>query len=207
MATQREQFATALTTYSTDFGIGLGAEQVEHLSDYYALVVKWNELHLVARCTPQEFAVRHILESLALLKHLPLGAGVIDVGSGGGLPIVPCLLVRADLHATLIEASQRKAVFLREALRPVQPTDRARVIGARFEDVDLPSADFLTCRALDRFSQLLPSIIERISPHTKLLLFAGDELRTKIESMLHGTTVEHLPLSERRFLIVGSIAK
>lgn len=206
MATQREQFATALRTHAPDFGIELGEDHVKLLADYYALVVKWNELHLVAPCTPEEFAVRHVLESLALLKHLPLGATVVDVGSGGGLPIVPCLLVRPDLRATLIESSKRKAVFLREALRRVQPTERARVIAARFEDVDLPQADFLTSRALDRFSQLLPILIQRAKPDTKLLLFVGDELRTAIESMVRATTVEHLPLSERRFLIIGSKA-
>src|SRR3954463_7441964 len=105
MATQREQFAAALTTQSPDFGVELGIEQVQLLTDYYALVLKWNELHLVAPCTPQEFAVRHVLESLTLLKHFSLNASVVDIGSGGGLPIIPCLLVRTDLRATLIESS------------------------------------------------------------------------------------------------------
>ena len=39
-----------------------------------------------------------------------------DIGSGGGLPIIPCLIARPDLEATLIESSQKKVVFLREAL-------------------------------------------------------------------------------------------
>jgi 16S rRNA (guanine527-N7)-methyltransferase len=203
MATQREQFSAAIRTQAADFELELSDEQVELLADYYGLVLKWNELHLVAPCTPQEFAVRHVLESLTLIKHLPAGAQVIDIGSGGGLPIVPCLLVRADLHATLIESSKRKTVFLREALRLVQPDGRASVITARFEDIDLPPADFLTCRALDRFSELLPILIQRAHPHTTLLLFAGDELRREIESRLPSSTTEHLPLSERRFLLKG----
>src|SRR5580765_1866759 len=184
MATQREQFSTAIRTHAADFELELSDEHVELVADYYGLVRKWNELHLVAPCTPQEFAVRHVLESLTLIKHLPAGAHVIDIGSGGGLPIVPCLLVRPDLHATLVESSKRKAVFLREALRLVQPDGRARVITARFEDIDLPPADFLTCRALDRFSELLPRLIHRADPHTTFLLFAGDELRREIESRL-----------------------
>jgi 16S rRNA (guanine527-N7)-methyltransferase len=186
-----------------DFKVELSDQHVELLADYYALVLKWNELHLVARCTPQEFAVRHALESLTLIKHLPAGANVIDVGSGGGLPIVPCLLVRTDLHATLVESSKRKAVFLREAMRLVQPAGRARVVAGRFEDIDLTPADFLTCRALDRFSNLLPILIQRAHPHITFLLFAGDELRMEIESMLPSTTIERLPLSERRFLLIG----
>jgi len=203
MATEHEQFAAAIRTHSADFEIDLSDEHVELLTEYFALVLKWNELHLVAPCTPQEFAVRHVLESLMLIKHLPAGAQVVDVGSGGGLPIVPCLLVRADLHATLVESSKRKAVFLREALRLVQPAGGARVIAGRFEDIDLPPADFLTCRALDRFSNLLPILIQRAHPDTTFLLFAGDELREQIESMLPSSKIERLPLSERRFLLIG----
>jgi 16S rRNA (guanine527-N7)-methyltransferase len=204
MATQREQFAAALTTLSPDFGVELGIAQVQLLTDYYALVLKWNELHLVAPCTPREFAVRHVLESLILLKHFSLNASVVDIGSGGGLPIIPCLLVRTDVRATLIESSRRKAVFLREALRLIEPPARARVINARFEEIDLPRADFLTCRALDRFSQLLPGLIRRTHPQTKLLLFAGDELKAQIVSRLSDTVVERLPQTEKRFLVIGS---
>ena len=142
MATQREQFAAALTTQSPDFGVELGIEQVQLLTDYYALVLKWNELHLVAPCTPQEFAVRHVLESLTLLKHFSLNASVVDIGSGGGLPIIPCLLVRTDLRATLIESSKRKAVFLREALRLIEPPARAHVINERFEEIGYEPVPF-----------------------------------------------------------------
>jgi len=134
MATPIKEFREALEAHAPEFEIALQADRLERLIDYYALIMKWNErLHLVAPCSPAEFATRHVLESLTLLKHLPVSSTIIDIGSGAGLPIVPCLLVREDLRATLIESSNRKAVFLREALRPLSPPDRAQVIAARFE--------------------------------------------------------------------------
>ena len=206
MATPRAQFADTVEAHAADFGIELAAEQVELLADYYELLMKWNErLHLTAPCSPQEFAIRHVLESLMLLKHLSPGATVVDVGSGGGLPIIPCLLARQDLRATLIESSKRKAVFLREALRPVRPADRTRVINARLEDADL-TGDFLSCRALDRFSQLLPTLIQLANPNTTMLLFAGDVLCKQIQSLIPSATIERIPHSERRFLIIASSA-
>ena len=207
MATPRAQFAATVEAHAADFGIELAAEQVELLADYYELLMKWNEqLHLTAPCSPQDFAIRHVLESLMLLKHLSPGATVVDVGSGGGLPIIPCLLVRQDLRATLIESSKRKAVFLREALRPVRPADRARVINARLEETNLTRGDFLSCRALDRFSQLLPTLIQRAQPNTTMLLFAGDVLCKQIQSLIPSATIERIPHSERRFLIIASSA-
>ncbi len=204
MATQREQFIEAVKTYAPDFGVEVAVEQMNRLADYYGLLMKWNErLHLVAPCSPREFAELHILESLRLVKHLPEGAAVIDVGSGGGLPIIPCLLVRNDINALLIESSQRKAVFLREALRAVTPRERATVVAARFENTDLPPTEFLSCRALDRFTQLLPALIQQASSHATLLLFAGVALRQRIESMLPATSAERVPHSQNRFLIIG----
>ena len=205
MATQRVQFAKAIEAHAAEFGIDLADRQVEVLADYYELVMKWNErLHLVAPGAPEDFATRHVLESLVLLRHLSQGATVVDVGSGGGLPIIPCLLARPDLRATLIESSTRKIVFLREALRPVKPSDRAQVINARFEEIDLPASDFLTCRALDRFSQLLPTLIQRARPNTTMLLFAGEALTKQIQSLIPSATAERMPLSEKRFLVIGT---
>src|SRR6185295_8406330 len=155
MPTPAEQFTTALISHAPEFGIDLSHEQAAWLQRYYALVMHWNpRLHLVAPCSAEEFATRHVLESLLLTKHLPQDASVIDVGTGAGLPIIPCLLVRADLRAILIESSQKKTVFLREALRLISHPERARVKHGRFEEMAAPAADFVTCRALDRFGDL-----------------------------------------------------
>src|SRR3954463_1611761 len=139
MATPIEEFDAALRQHAPQFAIDLSDERIDLLKLYYSLLLKWNaRLHLVGPCTPVEFALRHVLESLLLLKHFPQGAAVVDVGSGGGLPMVPCLLVRDDLRATLIESSQKKVVFLREALRPVNSQGRALVSAARFEELTAP---------------------------------------------------------------------
>ena len=203
MATQRTQFIESIALHSPHFEVALHSEQIDRLANYYDLLSKWNErLHLVAPCSPREFAVRHVLESLLVLKHLPLGAEIVDIGSGGGLPMVPCLLVRDDLRAVLIESSKRKAVFLRTALRGIASRDRARVIAARFQEINLPQFAFLTCRAIDRFNELLPELIERTAPHATLMLFTGEALRQQIESQLAATT-ERVPESQNRFLIIG----
>src|ERR1043166_9044265 len=115
-----DRFEQSLVTNMGSFNLDLPAETVARLADYYSLLTGWNDrLHLVAPCEPEEFAVRHVLESLLLLKYLPFDAHVADIGSGGGLPIIPCLIARADLEATLIESSQKKAVFLREVINEI----------------------------------------------------------------------------------------
>jgi 16S rRNA (guanine(527)-N(7))-methyltransferase RsmG len=204
METGTEQFVSALAAHAPDFAIELHAEQIDRLAGYYELMMKWNgRLHLVAPCSPADFATRHVLESLMLLKHLPMAAVVADVGSGGGLPIVPCLLVRDDISASLIESSKRKAVFLREALRALEPGERAQVIAAQFQETPSPPAGFVSCRALDRFTTLIPALMSWAGPRARFLFFCGDELRARLETTLLGPKIERIPHSQGRFLVTG----
>ncbi len=196
-------FSQALTDHAGEFLVRLGDEDIERLSSYYGLLLKWNNrLHLVAPCSPEEFATRHILESLLLLRHFPRNARIVDVGAGAGLPIIPCLILRDDLRATLIESSQRKAVFLREALRELPNPASADVIAGRFEDTIVPQADFVTCRAIDRFQQVLPKLIEW-APQCTFLLFAAEALKAQIEGVLSSVQAERIPGSEQRFLVIA----
>ncbi len=206
MPTPIERFSEALRQRADNFGVNLDNDDVERLSDYYELLLKWNpRLHLVAPCSPEEFAVRHVLESLVVLPHLSRGALVIDVGSGAGLPIIPCLVVRRDLRANLIESSQKKAVFLREALRQLPNAEAQRLLVSRFEDNPGLTGDFVTCRALDRFQQFLPKLVEWAPPSSTLLLFAGPALRKQIEALLPSARAERIPESEQRFLMIAQL--
>jgi len=176
------------------YDVDLSQETIAQLGEYYSLLRRWNDrLHLVAPCSPEEFATRHVLESLLLLKHLPQDAKIADVGSGAGLPIIPCLVARPDLEATLIESSQKKAVFLREALNAVGR--RATIVARRFEEIEAPEVSFVSCRALDQFRDKLPALIEWAPKGATLLLFGGGGL-------LPTSNRIPIPQSERRFLYV-----
>lgn len=201
--TPRGEFDKALAERAGRFGVELDAGARVRLGDYFELVAAWNpRLHLVAPCAPAEFAARHVLESLTALRFIPAGATVLDVGAGAGLPAIPCLVARADLQGVLIEASQKKSVFLREALSKLNLSARARVVAERFEQVERPDADCLTCRAIERFTEILPALIAWAARVPTLLLFGGESLRERLE--VEGLTFEtiHMPASERRYLFV-----
>jgi 16S rRNA (guanine527-N7)-methyltransferase len=200
-ASSVNRFQQALVANMGSFDLDLPAETVSRLGEYYSLLTRWNDrLHLVAPCTPEEFAIRHVLESLLLLKHLPVNARVADIGSGGGLPIIPCLIARSDLHATLIESSQKKAVFLREASRSFQAT----IIAQPFEQVEPPPIDFVTCRALDQFMQKLPALLEWAPKGSTLLLFGGETLREELRKANVNFESLLIPQSEKRYLFLAT---
>jgi 16S rRNA (guanine527-N7)-methyltransferase len=199
----KTRFVAALERDALNFGVTLNPNQISQLTSYYDLLLRWNpRLHLVAPCAPDEFATRHVLESLLLLPYLKNNARVVDVGSGGGLPVIPCLIVRPDLSAQLIESSAKKSVFLREALKTIQCEDRATVVVERFEKLPTPEANVITCRALDRFESLLPRLIQWAPSDCRLLLFAGASMLPAIKAAGLKFETVAVPTSERRQLIV-----
>jgi 16S rRNA (guanine527-N7)-methyltransferase len=202
-ASPTKKFRETLEIEAAAYGVTLAPAALDGLEKYYKLLNVWNaRVHLVAPCSPQEFATRHILESLLLLKYLPNEASIAEVGAGAGLPIVPCLIVRPDLRAVLIEASQKKAVFLREALSHTAISKRASVIAERFENVAAPAVGFITCRALERFEEMLPHLLEWAPAKATLLLFGGKRLERRIESLGFVSTAELMPQSKARFLFI-----
>jgi 16S rRNA (guanine527-N7)-methyltransferase len=201
--TAKDEFTNALQEHSARYPVELSAQTLARMGDYYELLSDWNaRLHLVAPCSPAEFATRHALESLLALPFLPERARVADVGSGAGLPIIPCLIARPGIHATLFESSQKKAVFLREALRLVGAHDTAEVINERFEKTTAPEADFITCRALDRFEEMFQKLLAWSPPASTLLLYGGHNIRQQIEASALAYTAVLVPESEQRFLFV-----
>jgi 16S rRNA (guanine527-N7)-methyltransferase len=192
-----QRFEQSLLSNMLAYDVELSADALETLRTFYSLLIRWNErLHLVAPCAPEEFATRHVLESLMLLKHLPQQTKIADIGSGAGLPIIPCLIVRPDLDAVLIESSQKKAVFLREALNAVGR--RATIVARRFEETEAPEVSFVSCRALDQFMNKVSALIEWAPEGSTLLLFGGEGLRQQLKAYDEFL----VPGSEKRYLFV-----
>jgi 16S rRNA (guanine(527)-N(7))-methyltransferase RsmG len=196
-----DRFVLTIRARSNNYGVTLSGDTTRELGEYFALLMRWNErLHLVAPCSPEDFATRHVLESLLLLKLLPISAKIVDVGSGAGLPIIPCLIARPDLNATLIESSQKKSVFLREALNQLGISNQGAIIAKRFEEIPAPDVGFVTCRALDQFIPKVSTMISWAPPKSVLLLFGGERLREALEAIGTQYNEQLIPCSEKRFL-------
>lgn len=198
----QNDFIDAIKTHQAAFGVDLDDQAITRLAGYYELVVEHNPiLHLVGPCSPAEFAVRHILESLTLLEHLPVGAKFADVGAGAGLPSMPCLLVRQDLRAILIESKEKKTNFLDEAINRLGVNGRSRTVNRQYEEVDLSECRFVTCRALDKFTDKLSRLLKWSGTRTKLF-FGGPTLRAALNSNGMSFKEKLMPMSEQRYLFV-----
>ena len=198
----RVKFINALKANQAAFNIDLPHEAIDGLADFYVLVHENNPLlHLVAPCSPEEFAVRHILESLTLLEHVPRRTTFADVGAGAGLPSIPCLLARDDLSALLIESKIKKADYLNETAIALGIEARVRIENRQFEEVVNTGFSTVTCRALDKFTEKLPRLV-KWSRGRRLLLFGGPSLADALEKLRLPVIAKLLPMSDRRYLFI-----
>ena len=109
----------ALDRGLAEMALVLPAGADELLLEYAALLEKWNRTYnLTAIRDPLAMVVHHLLDSLAVLPHLPLApehARIADAGSGAGLPGIPLAIARPRWHVALAESNQKKCAFLRQA--------------------------------------------------------------------------------------------
>lgn len=131
-----------------------------------------------------------------------MGAKFADIGSGAGFPAMPCLIARGDLRAVLIESKEKKAGFLQTAIAKCELGPGVEVISKQFSETPRPDVSYVSCRALDRFTQHLAKLI-KWSGDSTLLFFGGPALRDEMHRL--GMTLDErlMPLSEQRYLFVG----
>jgi len=120
---------------------------------FVVLLAKWNRVHnLTAVRDPCDMIGRHVLDSLALLPMIdaawangcetgPDAAAssaapdLINIGSGGGLPVLPLAIGRPDLVCLSGDAVEKKIRFQRQALLELALTN-VEARHARIETVD-----------------------------------------------------------------------
>ena len=100
-------------------GIPLTEEALDHFQKYQFSLIEWNKkINLISGNDELRIVTRHFLQSIGLLRVIdfPVGCRVLDLGTGGGFPGMPLKIIRSDLELVLVEATQKKVLFLKEVI-------------------------------------------------------------------------------------------
>jgi 16S rRNA (guanine527-N7)-methyltransferase len=163
-----------------------------------------------ARAAEPEALAGHLADALAGLPFLPAPRPapirILDLGSGGGFPALPLLLVRRDVEGTLVDSIRKKCTFLAEAAERLALT--ARTVNARFPDA-FPMAksgpfDVLTTRAVGSAGELVCAARPALAPGARALLWTTEPLVKDAvrDSRAKSSAFHRDPGSERRGLLV-----
>jgi len=144
----------------------------ERLLDYVALLDKWNHTYnLTAVREPEAMVTQHILDTLAILPHLP-GGSMADIGSGGGIPGLPIAIAQPKRKVTLVESNQKKAAFLRQAVIELAPGN-VEVVEGRVESLAGRTFDVLISRALSDLPEFTQMAGHLLAPGGSMVTMKG----------------------------------
>lgn len=114
-------FVDKMTEGTRELGIVLSEKQMEQFYRYYELLVEWNKvMNLTGITELEEVVSKHFIDSLALVKAVPLQDGrrasAIDVGTGAGFPGLPLKIAFPNLKITLLDSLNKRIKFLNEVI-------------------------------------------------------------------------------------------
>lgn len=95
-------------------GLRLNSLQEEKFKIFSSLLEEYNKkFNLTSIKSGIETEVKHFLDCAKGVDSFPQNASVIEIGSGGGFPSVPLMIMREDLKFTLVESTSKKCEFLK----------------------------------------------------------------------------------------------
>ncbi len=213
-------FEQELERASARYGLPLDAKQIEKFGIYYRLLIEWNaKMNLTAITEPREVAVKHIVDSLTVLRGIEErdSLRLIDVGTGAGFPGIPLKIVRPDLQLTLLDSLKKRVHFL-ETVVEALGLEGVECLHGRAEEAARQSAlrerfDIAASRAVAR----LPVLAEYLLPFVRIggTAIALKGLHSEEEAkeseravkILGGRAIESIPvalpgLSDKRAVLV-----
>lgn len=169
-------------------------ETGEKFAAFYALLTEYNEKVNLTRIVGEEDCrIKHFYDSLLGEPAFLPGARCAEVGSGGGFPSIPLMIVRPDLAFVLIESVGKKCAFLERAVRELGLS--AEVVNARAEDVARDAAfrerfDVCCARAVARLNTLAEYCAPLVRVGGRFIAYKGE-------------AADELAEAERAFSVLG----
>ena len=167
----------------------LTQKEQENLETFKNMLIEYNKnVNLTSITKDVDFEVKHLFDSIKGEKFFKKGAKCIEIGSGGGFPSIPLMIVRQDLEFTLIESVNKKCVFLNEVIKKLNLN--AKVINTRCEELAKNNVyrekfDVVTARAVAKLNTLSEYCIPFLKIGGKFIAYKGelDELNESMNAI------------------------
>lgn len=159
---------------SRQLDLPISTQVIERLLGYLQLLRKWSKrMNLVGPGSDADWAVRHLLDSAAILRRFSVEGELADIGSGAGLPGLVLALLRPNLDTWLIEPVRKRASFLQHAAAALG-LQNVTVHNVRLEE--LPESqrfDWTVARAVWSPEHWLAETASRLRPRGTALVMSS----------------------------------
>jgi 16S rRNA G527 N7-methylase RsmG len=140
---------------------------LERIAVFQRVCSTWNlAAKLMSKGDIEERFDGHIADSLSLAGeiHAAPTLNYADIGSGGGFPAIPIALALPTRSCLMVERSQTKVDYLRQAIM-ILGAENLRVALGQFPcPIDLPSGRIYTARAVERPEAFDSALVREMEP-------------------------------------------
>jgi len=138
----------------------------DKLDAYICEVLRFRKaLNLTSISNATVFDRRFVKPSVALIDWMPEEGRLLDIGSGMGVPGIPLLIAKPNLHGVLVERRKKRAEFLRHLGRVLELN--IEVYDADINDLSSLSVDVCVARAVTNVHGLLDMCSSHVNANAK----------------------------------------
>ena len=114
LGAQLPKLANILAQAINELGLLLSETQQRTLLLYLDQLLLWNKAYnLTAITDPEEALIKHVIDCLSIITHLPAGS-LLDIGTGAGLPAVIIAICQPERQCTALDSNQKKIRFIKQ---------------------------------------------------------------------------------------------
>lgn len=114
LGAQLPELAAILAQAIQSLGLSLNMVQQRKLLLYLDQLLLWSKTYnLTAITDPQEALIKHLIDCLAIITHLPAG-NLLDIGTGAGLPAVIIAICQPERQCSALDSNQKKVRFIKQ---------------------------------------------------------------------------------------------
>lgn len=186
-------------------GLQLSEIQQKQLLYYLQQLLFWNKAYnLTAIKEPKTALIKHIIDSLSIVPHLPTG-NLLDIGTGAGLPAVVIAICQPERLVTALDSNGKKIRFIKQmvgelGLKNVIP------IASRIEEHQ-GDYQIITSRAFASLKDFVEYSREKLAEHGEIWAMKGVEPIDEMQQLQNAWQISSIKLDvpmldEERHLIV-----
>ena len=182
-------------------GLTVRPAQTAQFAAHARLLLEWNrKINLTAITDPTQVAVKHYLDAIAPLDHIPSGGRLLDIGTGGGFPGIPLKIMRPDQPMTLIDGVRKKVNFVKHVIRELR-LNRIEVLHTRAEDLEngddnWAGFEVIVCRALADLEAAIQLALPLLAEKGCILVYHGPRAAVRCADSQFSVSIK-----ERRCLL------
>lgn len=169
----------------TKNNLAITDQAAKQLEQFMQLVLHANTItNLTSITEPEEFIIKHLLDSAVGAKLLKDCSKVLDIGSGAGFPAIVLKILNPSLQFVLLDSVKKKVDFLNSAIEMLKLTNIIAV-HARAEDFakqERENFDFVTSRAVANMSTLLEYSLPFLKIGGKMIVYKGPNVSEELKN-------------------------